>query len=151
MARKFLTAALIYFILGLLAQAVAVFDSWLGFNPLAYTTVAATERALLFGWLTQLGLALLYHTRFLSSQSVRPSDPRNLQLEAQNSKLDLAIFVLFNMGLPLTIAGQPGLILFGGAWLGVIAALGGLLQLCAGLLFAGQAWRAARKMMDDEP
>ena len=59
-AKKFLIASLIYFILGLMAQAVAVFDLWLGFNPLAYTTVIATERILLVGWLSQLALALIY-------------------------------------------------------------------------------------------
>ncbi len=56
-AKNFFVASLIYLLLGLVAQAVAVFDIWLGFNPLAYTTVTAIRQILLLGWLTQLALA----------------------------------------------------------------------------------------------
>ncbi len=102
--KKFLGAALSYFILGLFIQAVAVFDLWLGFNPLSYTTVTAVSQILLVGWLTQLALALVYD-RWLSSleQVARPGT---------------IIFVLFNLGLPLVIIGRPGLAIFGGDWIG---------------------------------
>ena len=50
-AQKFFKASLIYLALGLLAQTVAVFDIWLGFNPLAYTAIIATQQILLLGWL----------------------------------------------------------------------------------------------------
>ncbi len=126
--RKFFSAALIYLVLGLLAQAVSAFDVWLGFNPLAYTAVAATQQLLLLGWLTQLGLALAYD-RWLS-----PPD--------KSARL---VFILFNIGLPLVIVGQPGLALFGGPWLGVVTVVGGLLQVWAGLEFVRQAWRTTRK------
>lgn len=127
-AKKFFSAALIYLVLGLLAQAVSAFDVWLGFNPLAYTAVAATQQLLLLGWLTQLGLALAYD-RWLS-----PPD--------KSARL---VFILFNIGLPLAIVGQPGLALFGGSWLGVVTGVGGLLQVSAGLVFVRQAWRTTRK------
>ena len=120
-AKKFLGAALIYLCLGLLAQTVNIFDAWLGFNPLAYTTIAATQQLFLLGWLTQLGLALVYE-RWLSSDS--------------NSNSSRIVFVLFNIGLPLVILGQPGVTLFGGWWVGAVAVVGGLLQVLAGLVFA---------------
>lgn len=126
--KKFFTAALIYLALGLLAQAVSVFDVWLGFNPLAYTAIAATQQLFLLGWLTQLGLALVYD-RWLS-----PS-PESATM----------VFVLFNSGLLLVLLGQPGLALLGGTWLGPAAAVGGLLQFIAGLLFVGHAWSALKK------
>ncbi|MCL4297609.1 MAG: hypothetical protein KJ077_17850 [Anaerolineae bacterium] len=126
--KKFFAAALIYLVLGLLVQAVSVFDGWLGFNPLAYTAIAATQQLFLLGWLTQLGLALVYD-RWLSPP---PGSA-------------MTVFVLFNMGLLLVLMGQPGLALLGGTWLGAAAAVGGLLQFIAGLLFAGQAWSALKE------
>ena len=126
-AKKFLAASLIYFGLGLLAQAISVFDGWLGFNPLAYTAIAATQQLFLLGWLTQLGLALAYD-RWLSPP------PQSAMM----------VLVLFNIGLPLVLLGQPGLALFGGIWLGPATAAGGLLQLVAGLLFIKQAWSALK-------
>jgi hypothetical protein len=127
LARKFFAAALVYLLLGLLAQAVSVFDGWLGFNPLAYTAIAATQQLFLLGWLTQLGLALVYD-RWLSPP------PQSATL----------VFILFNIGLLLVLLGQPGLALFGGAWLGAAAAVGGLLQFIAGLLFVGHVWSALK-------
>lgn len=124
MVKKFFGASLVYLVLGLLAQVVTVFDVWLGFNPLAYTAVAATEQLLLLGWLTQLGLALAYGLLLPSTG---------------NSTRGMTVFVLFNLGLPLVIAGQPGLALFGGPWLGPVAAAGALLQLFAGVVFVYDA------------
>jgi hypothetical protein len=128
LARKFFVAALVYLLLGLLAQAITVFDAWLGFNPLAYTAIAATQQTLLLGWLTQLGLALVYDRW--------PAPP------PQSAR---TVLILFNIGLPLVIVGQPGLALFGGSWLGAVAAVGGLLQFIAGLLFVAQAWSTLKK------
>jgi hypothetical protein len=125
--KKLLAAALIYLALGLLTQAVSVFDGWLGFNPLAYTAIAATQQLFLLGWLTQLGLALVYD-RWLSP----PSESATM------------VFVLFNIGLLLVLLGQPGLALLGGTWLGAAAAVGGLLQFIAGLLFVGHVWSALK-------
>jgi hypothetical protein len=127
-AKKFLSAAVIYLILGLLAQAVTLFDVWLGFNPLAYTAANAVQEMLLLGWLTQLGLALVYD-RWLSPPA----------------KSAVIIFALFNIGLPLVLVGQPGLALFGGAWLGLAAALGGMLQFLAGIVLVRQVWRVLKR------
>ena len=128
--KRFFVASLVYLILGLLAQVTAVLDVWWGFNPLAYTTVAATEQLLLLGWLTQLGLALIYDRWLLPAASPRPA---------------LVVLVLFNVGLLLALAGQPGLALFGRPWLGAAAAAGALLQFLAGLLLLWQARRLFHK------
>jgi hypothetical protein len=129
--KKFFTAALIYLVLGLLAQAISILDAGLGFNPLAYTATAATQQILLLGWLTQLGLALIYD-RWLTLT------------EVSNRKSSSIVFALFNIGLPLVIIGQPGLALVGGAWLGIVAVGGGVLLLAAGLIFIRQAWLTLR-------
>jgi hypothetical protein len=80
------------------------------------------------GWLAQVALALVY------DQWLRPSDayPEELLLR---SRLNRAVFILFNLGLPLVILGQPGLAVWAGAWVGVLTVLGSLLQLLAGVLF----------------
>ena len=125
-ARRFFIASLVYLILGLLAQTVVVFDAWLGFNPLAFTAANATVQILLIGWLTQLGLALIYDRWLLTQNSA--------------STRSTAILVLFNLGLLLVVAGQPGLAMWGGSWIGGLASLGAVLQLTAGLLFLWEVW-----------
>jgi len=128
-------AALIYLVLGLLAQAVMVFDVWLGFNPLAYTAITATTQILLLGWLTQLGLALIYE-RWLGQK--KPV------MTIFNLPAAYLVFILFNLGLPLVLLGQPGLAVFGGAWLGLVAALGAGIQLLAGLILLYDVWQLWR-------
>ncbi len=125
-AKKFFVASLIYFGLGLVMQTIAVFDVWLGFNPISYTTATAIKELLLAGWLTQLALALIY----------------DRWLKATNPKRATLIFGLFNTGLPLVIIGQPGLLIFGTIWLGAAAAFGAVLQLLAGIIFLGDVWQS---------
>jgi len=125
-AKKFFIASLIYLILGLLTQVVVVFDVWLGFNPLAFTTVNTTLQILLIGWLTQLGLALTYDRWLLTENSA--------------STCGTAIFLLLNSGLLLVITGQPGIAMWGGNWIGAFAAFGSVLQLVAGFLFLWEVW-----------
>jgi hypothetical protein len=140
-ARRFLTMAAFYFVLGLLLQALNLFDAWLGFNPFAITTGNASRQVWLVGWTSQLGLALIYDRWLPSATKARP------------------VFWLLNLGLLLSLAGQPGWILILrllagqltqlvnllGQVLGFGSSVGGLLQLAAGGLFAwelGQAIRA---------
>lgn len=149
--KKFLVAALIYLALGLLAQAISVLDVWLGFNPLAYTAATAMQQLFLLGWLTQLGMAVVYDRWLQKLETGDSGSIQNPKSEIQNTqralrpKSVLMVFILFNIGLPLVVAAQPGLALFGGAWLGPVAVVGALLQLIAGLLFVKQAWSALKQ------
>lgn len=127
MAKCFFISALIYFVLGLLAQVIAVLDVSLGFNPLAYTAITATEQIFFVGWLSQIALAVIYD-RWLSF-----------------AKYGKAVFVLFNIGLPLTLVGQPGIAVWGGNWVGFMAGVGALLQLAAGIIFMWDARTCFRK------
>ena len=83
-----------------------------------------------------LGLALVYDRRRLP---VRPTGRSGG--ETQPEKWPMVVFILLNLGLPLAILGQPGLMIFGGSWLGAVAAFGALLQLFAGLVFVYDLWR----------
>lgn len=127
-SKKFLRSSVIYFVVGLLVQAITLFDLWLGFNPLAYTAVNITIQMLLIGWLSQLGLALVYN---IWLEPLRTDGVSG----AGRASRGAVIFGLFNLGLPLVIIGQPGVALLAGGWIGFIGAVGGLCQLAAGLIF----------------
>jgi hypothetical protein len=125
-AQLFLTTALVYLGLGLVLHAVAMFDVWLGFNPLAYTSVGSTMQTMLIGWLTQSAIALLYD-RLLKSPRLVP-----------------VVWACLNVGLVLTIVGQPVLALTGNNLAGGLVAMGGLMQLAGGMTFAVEVVRALR-------
>jgi hypothetical protein len=126
-AQLFLVTALVYLGLGLILHAIAMFDVWLGFNPLAYTSVGATMQALLIGWLSQSTMALLYD-RLVKS-------PRLVTMA----------WACLNVGLVLTIVGQPGLALTGHDLVGGLVAMGGLMQAAGGLIFVVEVARALRE------
>ncbi len=126
-AQLFLVTALVYLGLGLVLHAIAMFDVWLGFNPLAYTSVGATMQILLIGWLTQSAMALLY------DQVV--NSPRLVTM----------VWACLNVGLVLTIAGQPVLALTGNNLVGGLVAMGGLMQVAGGITFAVEVARAIRE------
>ena len=125
-ARWFLTTALVYLGLGLALNAAALADVWLGFNPLAYTSVGSTLQALLVGWLSQAVMGLLYD-RLVTS-------PRWAS----------ATWVCLNLGLGLTILGQPALAWTGAGLIGGLVAAGGLLEFAAGVIFAAEVWQALK-------
>ncbi len=122
----FLTTALVYLVLGLALNAAALADVWLGFNPLAYTSVGSTLQALLVGWLSQAAMGLLYD-RLVTS-------PRWASLT----------WACLNLGLALSILGQPVLAWTGAGLVGGLVAVGGLLEFAAGVTFAAEVWRALK-------
>lgn len=126
-AQLFLVTALAYLGLGLILYAIAMFDIWLGFNPLAYTSVGATMQALLIGWLTQSVMALLY------------------QLLVKSPRMVTMVWACLNVGLVLTIVGQPVLALTGNDLVGGLVAMGGLMQVAGGMTFAIELVQALRK------
>ena len=125
-ARLFLFTALVYLGLGLVLYVVAMLDVWLGFNPLAYTSLSATMQALLVGWLSQSVMALLY------DRLVRPAH------------LVAVVWACLNVGLALTIVGQPALVWTGSNLIGGLVAMGGLMQAAGGIMFAAEVVWALR-------
>ena len=125
-ARRFLVTALVYLGLGLVLQAIGMFDVWLGFNPLAYTSVGSTMQSLLIGWLTQSMIALMYD-RLVKSPN-----------------LAVLTWACLNGGLLLTIFGQPVLALTGSDLAGGLVAMGGLMQAAGGATFAFEVAQAMR-------
>jgi hypothetical protein len=126
-AQLFLVTALVYLVLGLVLHMVAMFDVWLGFNPLAYTSVNATVQVLLIGWLSQSVMGLIY------DRLVR------------SPRLVTVTWACLNVGLVLAVFGQPALALTGSDLIGGLVAMGGLLQIASGLTFAAEVMRAIRR------
>jgi hypothetical protein len=125
-AQLFLVTSLVYLGLGLALHAVAMFDVWLGFNPLSYTSVGATMQTLLIGWLSQAAIALIYERLV----------PR--------PRMTAVTWACLNVGLLLTIMGQPALALTGSDLIGGLVAVGGLMQVTGGLLFIYEVIRSLR-------
>jgi len=125
-AQLFLITAIAYLGLGLLLHVIAMLDVWLGFNPLSYTSVSSMMQVLLIGWLTQSLMALLYD-RWVRS-------PRLVTIA----------WACLNVGLVLTIVGQPLLALTGSNLVGGLVAMGGLMQLVGGTAFALDVARVIR-------
>jgi hypothetical protein len=126
-AKLFLVTALVYLGLGLVLHAITMFDVWLGFNPLAYTSMNSTMQMLLVGWLTQSAMGLLYD-RLVKS-----------------ARLVAIVWACLNVGLVLTIVGQPALALTGNDLVGGLVAMGGLMQATGGVTFAIEIARALRR------
>jgi hypothetical protein len=87
-------------------------------------------QALLVGWLTQSVMALLY------DRLVKPA------------RLVAVVWACLNVGLALTILGQPVLAFTGNDWVGGLVAMGGLMQAAGGIMFAAEvvwAMRTRRK------
>ena len=125
-AQLFLITALFYLVLSLALHGVVMFDVWLGFNPLTYTSVSSTMQATLIGWLTQSAMAIVYD-RLLRS-------PR----------LATLAWACLNVGLVLTVIGQPVLALTGHNLVGGLVAMGGLMQMAGGIAFAIEVARATK-------
>jgi len=126
-SQLFLVTALVYLGLGLVLHAVAMFDVWLGFNPLAYTSVGSTMQALLIGWLSQSAMGLLYDRLVKSPRMVAVA------------------WACLNVGLVLTIIGQPVLAWTGSDLVGGLVAMGGLLQVAGGVTFVVEVIRSMRR------
>ncbi len=115
--RIFLASAAVNLVLGLTLQAAHMADLWMGLNPLAYTSDRVIAQVLLVGWLSQAVIGLLYGSVIAS--------PRT----------GLAAWVCLNLGLIMTVVGQPMLALTGSGLAGGSAVGGGLLQLAGGIFF----------------
>jgi hypothetical protein len=125
-AHSFLVTSLVYLGLGLAVQAVGLFDLWLGFNPLAFTSLGSTVQILLIGWLTQSLMALIYE-RVVAA-----------------TRLATTVWICLNIGLVLAVVGQPVLVLTGNDLVGTLVAVGGLLQMAGGIMFIFEVMRAIK-------
>jgi len=125
-SRLFLVSAAAYLLLGLALQAGQLTDLWLGLNPLAYTATSVIAQVLLIGWLSQAAMGLLYGSVIVLQRA------------------GMAAWGCLNLGLIATVAGQPLLALTGSGLAGGVLAIGGLLQLAGGALFAADLLEARR-------
>lgn len=115
---RFLVAALVYLLLGLMVQTVHMADLTLGLSPLNHTTTSLVLQLLLVGWLTQAVVGMLYGGVIKSPRA------------------STAVWWCLNLGLVAAIVGQPLLVLTGNRVGGALLLGGGLLQMAGGAAFA---------------
>lgn len=138
-ARTFVKAAFLYFLVAFLLGALMMLDRWLDFSRWLRALYMSQLHLLVVGWITQLAIGVAYwiFPRFLKEQ-----DPRPRGSDA------LAWFVLasLNAGLLLRFAVEPFYLMDAQTWLAALMALAGVLQALAAFAFGWIIWGRIRTM-----
>ena len=138
-ARTFVKAAFLCFLVALLLGALMMLDRWLSFCAWLKAAYLGQLHLLLVGWITQLAIGVAYwiFPRFLKEQDPRPRGPDTLAW---------AVLVCLNAGLLLRFLFEPFYLLSAQPWLAGLVALSGALQALAVVGFAWLIWGRIRTM-----
>jgi hypothetical protein len=136
-ARTFVKAAFLYFLVAFLLGALMMLDSWLPFSRWLRVMYMSQLHLLVVGWITQLAIGVAYwmFPRFLKDQDPRPRGP---------DALAWFVLISLNAGLLLRFAVEPFYLMGGQTWLAALMALAGVLQALAALGFAWIIWGRIR-------
>ena len=139
LARTFVKAAFVYFIVAFLLGALVVLERWLGFSRWLRTVYLGQVHLLMVGWITQLAIGVAYwmFPRFLRRQDPRPRG---------SDTLAWLVFVALNTGLVLRLILEPFYLMGGGPWLAAAMVLSGFLQALAAVGFGLLIWGRVRAM-----
>jgi hypothetical protein len=139
LARTFVKAAFVYFVVALLLGALMALNQWLGFSRWLRVVYTSQLHLLVVGWLTQLAIGVAYWIlpRF------RKGENRGLR---GSTTLAWAVVVCLNVGLLLRFLAEPFYLMDPRAWLAVLLALSGVLQALAALGFGLLIWGRVRPM-----
>ncbi len=138
-ARTFVKAAFIYFIVAFLLGALMMLDRWLNFSRWLRFVYTSQLHLLLVGWITQLAIGVAYwiFPRFLKEQDSRPRG---------SDALAWFVLVSLNAGLVLRFVFEPFYLMDPHPWLAALLALSGILQALAVAGFAWIIWGRIRPM-----
>ena len=138
-ARTFVKAAFLCFLVALLLGALMMLDRWLSFSAWLKAAYLGQLHLLLVGWITQLSIGVAYwiFPRFLKEQDPRPRGPDTLAW---------AVLVCLNAGLLLRFLFEPFYLLAAQPWPAGLMALSGVLQALAVVGFAWLVWGRIRTM-----
>ncbi len=138
-ARTFVKAAFLYFLVAVLLGALMMLDRWFSFSRWLRAVYLSQLHLLLVGWITQLSIGVAYwiFPRFLKEQDPRPRGPDTLAW---------AVLVCLNVGLLLRFLFEPFYLLTAQPWLAGLMALSGVLQALAVVGFAWLVWGRIRTM-----
>jgi hypothetical protein len=139
LARTFVKAAFVYFIVAFVLGALVMLEQWLGFSRWLRTVYLGQVHLLMVGWITQLAIGVAYwmFPRFLKQQDPRPRG---------SDTLAWLVFVTLNIGLVLRLILEPFYLMGGGPWLAAVMVLSGFLQALAAVGFGLLIWGRVRAM-----
>ena len=136
-ARAFVKAAFLYFLLAFLLGALMMLDRWLAFSRWLKVVYMSQLHLLVVGWITQLAIGVAYwmFPRFWKEQDPRPRG---------SDALAWLVFASLNAGLLLRFLLEPFYLMGPQPWLAALMALAGVLQALAAIGFAWIIWGRIR-------
>ena len=141
-ARNFVKAAFVYFIVAFLLGALMMLDRWLNLGRWLKTVYLSQLHLLVVGWITQLAIGVAYwiFPRLRSRGEVSPSQPRG------SDALAWFVLVSLNVGLLMRFLFEPFYFMGPEPWLAALIALSGILQAAAAVGFGLLIWARIRPM-----
>ena len=138
-ARTYVKAAFVYFVVAFLLGGLMMLDRWLGFGRWLKVVYLSQLHLLVVGWITQLAIGVAYwiFPRFLKEQNPQPRG---------SDALAWAVLVGLNAGLLLRFIIEPFYLMGPQPWLAALMALSGVLQALAAVGFAWLVWGRIRAM-----
>ena len=138
-ARTFVKAAFVYFLVAFLLGALMMLDRWLAFSRWLRVVYMSQLHLLMVGWITQLAIGVAYwiFPRFLKEQDPRPRG---------SDTLAWLVLISLNAGLLLRFLIEPFYLMGPGSWLAALMALSGVLQALAAVGFGWIIWGRIRAM-----
>ena len=138
-ARSFVKASFVYFIVAFLLGALMMLDQWLGFSRWLRVVYVSQLHLLVVGWITQLAIGVAYwmFPRLRREQSAQPRG---------SDALAWAVLICLNVGLLLRFLFEPFYRMGGGSSLAILLALSGILQAVAAIAFGLLMWARIRPM-----
>jgi hypothetical protein len=138
-ARTFVKAAFVYFIVAFVLGALMMLDRWLSFSRWLKVVYLSQLHLLVVGWITQLAIGVAYwiFPRFRKEQGPQPRG---------SDALARAVLLSLNAGLLLRFLFEPFYLMGPEAWLGALMALAGVLQALAAVGFGLLIWGRVRPM-----
>ena len=138
-ARTFVKASFLYFLVALLLGALMMLDRWLAFSRWLGALYMSQLHLLVVGWITQLAIGVAYwiFPRFLKEQDPRPRG---------SDTLAWFVLISLNAGLLLRFLIEPFYLIDAKPWMAALMALSGVLQALAAVGFGWIIWGRIRAM-----
>jgi cbb3-type cytochrome oxidase subunit 1 len=139
LARMYVKAAFVYFLVAFLLGALMMLERWLSFSQWLRTMYVSQVHLLVVGWITQLAIGVAYwmFPRFRKEQNPQPRG---------SDALTWTTFICLNLGLLLRFAVEPFYYMGPGPGTVALLALSGVLQAVAVVAFGLVIWGRIRPM-----
>jgi hypothetical protein len=139
LARNYIKAAFVYFIVAFVLGALMMLDRWLNFSRWLKLVYLGQLHLLMVGWLTQLAIGVAY---WMFPRLRRKQGPHPRGSDA----LAWFVLIVLNVGLLLRFLLEPFYLMGPQPWLAALISLSGILQAAAAIAFGLLIWVRIRPM-----